>query len=96
MFNMINDTAVAEVRCPLCGKTFTVTMPMDGFVKWQGGMLIQEALPMLSNDERELLISGICPSCWEETFSSNEDEDYDDCDYEVGFDPYMGCFSDDC
>lgn len=27
-----------------------------------------------------------------------EEPDYweDDCDYEVGFDPYMGCFSDDC
>ena len=20
----------------------------------------------------------------------------DDCDYEVGFDPYMGCFTDEC
>lgn len=20
----------------------------------------------------------------------------DDCDYEMGFDPYMGCFTDDC
>ena len=22
--------------------------------------------------------------------------DYDDCDYEVGYDPYMGCSTDDC
>ena len=30
----------------------------------------------------------------------DEDEEFDDweddCDYEMGFDPYMGCFSDDC
>jgi hypothetical protein len=25
-----------------------------------------------------------------------EEEDYDDCDYEMGYDPYLGCFSDDC
>ena len=25
-----------------------------------------------------------------------QDFDEDDCDYEVGFDPYLGCFSDDC
>lgn len=28
-----------------------------------------------------------------------EDEDYyedDDCDYEVGYDPYAGCYTDDC
>lgn len=24
------------------------------------------------------------------------EENYDDCDYEMGFDPYMGCFTDDC
>ena len=22
--------------------------------------------------------------------------DWDDCDYECGFDPYLGCFTDDC
>ena len=30
----------------------------------------------------------------------DEDEEFDDwgddCDYEMGFDPYLGCFSDDC
>lgn len=25
-----------------------------------------------------------------------EIEDYDDCDYEVGFNPYMGCYDYDC
>jgi hypothetical protein len=24
------------------------------------------------------------------------DLDFDDCDYEVGFDPYCGCYTDDC
>lgn len=29
--------------------------------------------------------------------SEPEEEDYpDDCDYETGFDPYLGCFTDDC
>jgi len=31
------------------------------------------------------------------TKKEKEPEDYpDDCDYEVGFDPYCGCFTDDC
>lgn len=25
-----------------------------------------------------------------------EIEDYDDCDYEIGFNPYMGCYDYDC
>lgn len=23
-------------------------------------------------------------------------EEFDDCDYETGFDPYLGCYTDDC
>ena len=26
----------------------------------------------------------------------NDESEIDDCDYEVGYDPYLGCFSDDC
>lgn len=46
---------------------------------------------------------GSCPydaeySCTCEYYCSEEepDEEFDDCDYEVGFDPYLGCFTDDC
>ena len=28
-------------------------------------------------------------------YADEPDDDYD-CDYEVGYDPYMGCYSDDC
>lgn len=34
------------------------------------------------------------PEIWED---ENVETDWvDDCDYEIGFDPYMGCFTDDC
>ena len=46
---------------------------------------------------------GSCPydaeySCTCEYYCSEEepDEEFDDYDYEVGFDPYLGCFTDDC
>ena len=48
-------------------------------------------MPQLSADEREMLISGICPSCWAKAFS-----DEDEVDLEEGFDPYEGCYSFDC
>ena len=38
----------------------------------QRGELIQEALPELSADQRELLISGTCPKCWDELFPPDE------------------------
>lgn len=100
MFNMINETVAIETSCPFCGKTSVIEVPMDGFIQWVGGALVQDAFPNLDVDIRERLISGICPTCWDKMSSvpddDEDDEDYDDCDYEVGYDPYMGCFTDDC
>jgi hypothetical protein len=39
---------------------------------WQDGALAQDAFPYLSADDRELLISGICPTCWEKSFGGME------------------------
>ncbi len=100
MTNMINVTVDLETYCPFCGKSAIVKVPLDGFIAWRGGTVVQEAFPELDENTRERLISGICPECWDKMFSIPEDdddeEDYDDCDYEVGYDPYMGCFTDDC
>ena len=38
------------------------------------------------------LCDAYCPVCG----FDEEDAPEDDCDYEVGYDPYMGCFTDDC
>lgn len=83
-------------QCPWCGEEHEVEVPMEGYLAWQSGELIQVAMPQLSADEREMLISGVCPKCWAKTFSDNEEEDFDDADLEMGFDPYEGCYSFDC
>lgn len=36
--------------------------------KWRGGMLIQDAMPHLSADDREYLISGATPEEWKKFF----------------------------
>lgn len=33
---------------------------------WKGGVLVQTAMPTLSPDEREFIMSGITPKEWEE------------------------------
>ena len=39
---------------------------------------IQDIFPYLRAEERELLISQICPKCWNDMFGSDEeDEDYE-------------------
>ena len=67
---MENMMTVVDIDCPYCGKEYTITVPIKGFQKWKNGMSIQHAMPELSAKDRESLISGICPKCWEETFLS--------------------------
>ena len=56
----------------------TMTSPMTGMIntmdvdvtavqiaRWRGGMLIQDAMPDLSVDEREFLMTGMTPADWE-------------------------------
>ena len=58
--------------CPFCGKVNEIVVPKDGYVRWVDGELIQKALPTLSDEEREMLLSGICPPCWDEAFGGPE------------------------
>lgn len=63
-----------EIRCQcrMCGKVKVVKVPQAGYQKWMDGALIQDALPNVSADDRELMISKTCPSCFEELFSDDE------------------------
>ena len=70
---MLAMTAVVAVPCRLCDTVHDLTVNVEGFVSWQAGEFIQDALPELSCDERELLISGTCSTCFDELFPS-EDE----------------------
>lgn len=68
-------TTVIPVQCRICQDIHYVDVPVDGFIAWRRGELIQDALPELSADQRELLISGTCGMCWDDMFgSSDEDE----------------------
>lgn len=92
----MRDTIIA-ITCPFCGADHEVEVNFQKYINWMGGELIQRAMPDLTPTEREQLISHICPKCQEGIFGSEDDpEPPDDCDYEVGFDPYAGCYTDDC
>ena len=71
---MLAMTAVVAVPCRMCDTVHDLTVNVEGFVNWQSGQLIQNALPELSADERELLISGTCDECWQQLFPPDEDE----------------------
>lgn len=59
--------------CPFCGRGNEVEVNENDYWDWQDGILAQIAFPYLSAEEREQLISGICPICWEKTFGGEEE-----------------------
>lgn len=75
----INYKEVCVVtRCPICGRGNEVEVNENDYWDWQDGALVQVAFPYLSADERETLISGICPTCWDNMFNGGEDEEDED------------------
>lgn len=59
--------------CPCCGKEHIVRVKVSDYFDWQfEGLYIQEAFPYLSADEREMLMSGTCPDCWNKIFSDKD------------------------
>lgn len=58
--------------CMICNLEKTIHCTQEELNLWQGGMLIQNAMPNVSVDERELLISGVCGTCFDEMFDEAE------------------------
>lgn len=63
-----------EVVCVRCGKKKVYHLRPERVLAWRMGMLIQEALPELSAEDREFLISGLCPDCWNALWGSEDNE----------------------
>ena len=62
------DDVTIKTICPICGHTSQVTIPAEDYLKWQFGELIQNAMPYLSPESREFLISGMCRDCQDKIF----------------------------
>jgi hypothetical protein len=65
------DAIVAE--CRICKTQHTLLVQITDFADWQLGGYIQDTMPYLSADERELLISQTCGDCWEKMFGNCEE-----------------------
>ena len=70
-----------QARCVSCKDTHVLMVNNHDLKRWEGGELIQDAMPYLSADERELLISGVCGACFDKMFGEdpigNAETEYD-------------------
>lgn len=56
------------ICCPFCGRGNEVEVNENDYFDWDDGASAQVAFPYLSKYEREMLISGTCPTCWDKMF----------------------------
>jgi hypothetical protein len=70
IFKNKDETCTIIGTCILTGKPYTVVVKTSELQKWQNGELIQKAMPDVSIDDREFLISGISPSGFSEQFKN--------------------------
>jgi hypothetical protein len=69
---MSTNLTTYSIKCKRCEETqYFLAKPID-INKWMEGVKIQDALPYLTPDERELIISNICPTCWIDLFGGEE------------------------
>lgn len=63
------------VRCPSCAQQNPVVVPKESWERFQSGVFVQRAFPDLPPEEREMLLSGFCPTCWNEMFPPDDEGD---------------------
>ena len=62
-----------EKQCSVCRETKTVDATPEQVAAWKAGALIQNAMPNVPKDQRELLMSGICGTCFDRMFRDDEE-----------------------
>jgi hypothetical protein len=73
---LIYKDMVIEMKSILSGKTSSMDLPVTGLQinLWKRGMLIQDAMPDLSVEQREFLITGMTLEEQDAFFNRGEDE----------------------
>ena len=66
--NLLRRPAVPTVdvwtRCPWCGIVKVLVLDRQALERWKAGVLIQNAFPFMSANNRERLRTGLCPRCY--------------------------------
>jgi ssDNA-binding Zn-finger/Zn-ribbon topoisomerase 1 len=65
---------VLSCECPKCKNSMDIEASPEQYMKYvENRDSIQDVFPELKREDRERLITGICPECWNKMFKKNED-----------------------
>jgi hypothetical protein len=66
---------VVDAQCDICRRKLKFYIPETEWLAWTlGDELIQNAMPSLPMEDREVLISGTCGVCFDAMFADEEDD----------------------
>lgn len=68
----VEDLGDGRARVSRDGVYYSVETTWSAIKEWQEGAYIQDAMPDLSLEEREFLISGFTPQQWADTFGEED------------------------
>lgn len=67
---MKNNKVVLKPQCMKCGKVVPIETNENDVMELNEGKHIQDVMPYLSRNEREILISNFCGECFDNLFES--------------------------
>ena len=71
----MSDTIIVKTKpCAVCDNYEVWSLDRQAVTKWQEGENIQSAFPDMKAEDREILISGTHPACWDKLFGEDSDE----------------------
>jgi len=57
-----------ETECNICGQQYSIEVSKECYNSWQKGLLDDDVLRGVSDEDRELLVTGSCYSCFQILF----------------------------
>lgn len=57
-----------KITCWKCKSVHLIKVFDRDYIAWKSGKYIQDVMPYLSADDRELFISGICGECYDKLY----------------------------
>lgn len=67
-------TLYTTKKCQVCGKQSELQLDPTKVQRWEDGVHVQNVWPEMSPEDRELLISGTHPHCWNQLMGPDPDE----------------------
>ena len=91
---MSDDTILVKTRtCGVCGKYEVWSLDRQAVESWQAGENIQSAFPDMNAGDREVLISGTHPACWDQLFPEEDGEYCEVCKVEEAHLNDLDCYA---